>query len=54
MPKKAKPKKDEIPQKERFLAAARSVGASTRASDFDRAFANVVKAKPSSKSPKEA
>jgi hypothetical protein len=47
MPKKKPPKKGEIPQKERFVTAARSVGASETASAFDRAFARVVgKEKP--------
>jgi hypothetical protein len=51
MPKKAKPKKGEIPQKERFVAAARSVGAPETAAAFDRAFAKVVKPpKPSKRS----
>lgn len=43
MPKKKPPKKDEIPQKERFVTAARNAGASETASDFDAAFAKVVK-----------
>jgi len=43
MPKKKPPKKGEIPQKERFVTAARSVGASEAAIDFDRAFSAVVK-----------
>ena len=43
MPKKKPPKKDEIPQKERFVLAARNAGASEVASDFDAAFAKVVK-----------
>jgi hypothetical protein len=45
MPKKKPPKKDEIPQKERFVTAARSVGASETAAAFDRAFTRVVKPK---------
>lgn len=43
MPKKKPPKKGEIPQKDRFVTAARNAGASESVSDFDRAFAKVVK-----------
>jgi hypothetical protein len=52
MPKKKPPKKNEIPQKERFVTAARNAGASEIASDFDAAFAKVVtkKSKPSRRS----
>ena len=46
MPKKAKPKPGEIPQKERFVTAARNAGALETADAFDRAFAKVVKVKP--------
>jgi hypothetical protein len=51
MPKKKPSKKGEIPQKERFVTAARNAGASESQSDFDRAFAKVVrgKSKPSDK-----
>jgi hypothetical protein len=53
MPKKKPPKKDEVPQKERFLAAARDAGASNRIEDFDAAFAKVVRAPKSKSRPSE-
>lgn len=42
MPKKKPPKKNETPQRDRFVIAARNAGASESASAFDRAFAKVT------------
>ena len=56
MPKKPKPKakpksaKRELSQRERFVAAARSVGALETADAFDEAFARVVRPKRKAKS----
>jgi hypothetical protein len=43
-----KPKLTDAERYERFLDAAKAVGASDDPADFDRAFSKVVKPKPSS------
>lgn len=46
MPKKKEPSKDEKPQSQRFIDAARESGADESGDEFERAFKKVVPKKP--------
>ena len=43
MPARKPPPPDEKPQRERFIEAAREIGASENAEDFERVFRTVMK-----------
>ncbi len=46
MPKKKKPDKDEKPQSQRFIEAAKEAEADEDGEEFERAFRKIVPAKP--------
>jgi len=50
MPARKPPPPDEKPQRERFIEAARDLGTSEKAEDFERAFSKVIR-HPAAKTP---
>ena len=49
MPKKKEPSKDEMPQSQRFIDAARESGADESGEEFERAFKRIVRQKSDEK-----
>jgi hypothetical protein len=53
MPARKLPSPDEKPQRERFIEAARDIGASEDPEEFERAFRKIMSRRPSQKPPKK-